>query len=317
MRSVSQSFVSSLHSVLRRGKRYAIKLHGGNRHSRLKVFHQQETRELSSDEVRAFMRHDAHRIEKAFYNNIFLKKRAFYEGRRKNVLDAVSLIKQRGEDLSEPTVVWAKELAELFEHIPTEYIEKKSSKAKPIDLSAADAMLTLMSQRRSSRVWSGSQPTAEELQAFAVKMIDAGRWAPSSGDRQPVRFKILTNSADKRLLAGLKEEHCYDAPCLIFVGADRRFYGGLGENEAALHVDAGSAAMQLVLVAHAAHFGVCWNHFSTDLIRSREQNIKIYANFCEKLKIPEHVEPVAVIAFGVVESYPPVPARMEVASYIL
>ena len=97
-------------------------------------------------------------------------------------------------------------------------------------------------------------------------MIDAGRWAPNSGDRQPWRFLIMVEQEEKHLLKHIKEQHCYDAPCLIFVGADRRVYGGLGDNEAGLHIDGGAAIMQMVLAAHASHFGVCWNHFSLDLI---------------------------------------------------
>ena len=100
-------------------------------------------------------------------------------------------------------------------------------------------------------------------------MIDAGRWAPNSGDRQPWRFLIMVEKAEKHLLKHVKEQHCYDAPCLIFVGADKRVYGGLGDNEAGLHIDGGAAIMQMVLAAHASHFGVCWNHFSRDLIESR------------------------------------------------
>ena len=148
-------------------------------------------------------------------------------------------------------------------------------------------------------------------------MIDAARWAPNSGDRQPIRFKIIVEPQEKALLAGLKEEHCYAAPCLIFVGSDRRFYGGLGQNEAGIYIDAAAAAMQMVLTAHAAHFGVCWNHFSRDLIESRERNRTVYEQFAQAMNIPGYVEPVAIIAFGHAAFHPPVPPRMSVDSMLL
>ena len=148
-------------------------------------------------------------------------------------------------------------------------------------------------------------------------MIDAGRWAPNSGDRQPWRFLIMVEQDEKHLLKHIKEQHCYDAPCLIFVGADRRVYGGLGDNEAGLHIDGGAAIMQMVLAAHASHFGVCWNHFSLDLIELRPRNGEIYRAFAEKMGIPDYIEPIAIIAFGHAAFHPPVPPRMAVESLLL
>jgi len=166
-------------------------------------------------------------------------------------------------------------------------------------------------------VWASEQPSGEELRQFALQMVRAGQWAPTSGNRQPLRFKILLERDDKLALKGLKEEHCYGAPCLIFVGCDLRFYGGLGLQEAAVHVDAGAAAIQMVLTAHAANFGVCWNHFTRDLIESREANRLIYASFAQRAGIPTHVEPVAIIAFGAAAFHPPVPARMRTEDVLL
>ncbi len=284
---------------------------------KLKVFHETDRSALSDAELMAFMRHDAHRIEKSFYNNIFTAKRSFYEQRRDNVLEAIQVLKQRGRDLTEPTIVWAREIAETFEHLEERFIQRKLTLPQPIDNVAADGFVSLAASRRSSRVWADNQPPAAELESFARRMIDAARWAPNSGDRQPIRFKIMTDSAEKALLAGLKEEHCYAAPCLIFVGSDRRFYGGLGEKEAGIHIDAAAAAMQMVLTAHAAHYGVCWNHFSRDLIESRESNTRTYKTFAEAMGIPDHVEPVAIIAFGIAAFHPPVPPRMNIDSMLL
>ena len=94
-------------------------------------------------------------------------------------------------------------------------------------------------------------------------------------------------------------------------------YGGLGDNEAGLHIDGGAAIMQMVLAAHASHFGVCWNHFSLDLIELRPRNGEIYRAFAEKMGIPDYIEPIAIIAFGHAAFHPPVPPRMAVESLLL
>jgi nitroreductase len=275
----------------------------------LKSLDQLAAPELSSDELRAFMRHDAHRIEKAFYNRIFDSKRSYFDMRRGNVFSAFDRLVERGEPTDEPTVRWAKQIADEFERLEETFIGPQSRSPEPLDLARADEFLALVKTRRSVRLWADQQPTAAELETFAMTMIEAGTWAPNSGNRQPWRFRIITDQAEKDLLKGLKEEHCYNAPCLIFVGMDSRFYGALGENEAGLHVDAGAAIMLMKLCAHAAGFGVCWNHFCRDLLESRPRNGEIYSAFASALHVPEHVEPVAILAFGRAASIPPVPAR--------
>src|SRR5690348_5526086 len=82
---------------------------------RLKVFHETDRAALSDDELMAFMRHDAHRIEKSFYNRIFEAIRSFYEQRRDNVLEAITILERRGRNIAEPTIAWAREIAETFE----------------------------------------------------------------------------------------------------------------------------------------------------------------------------------------------------------
>ena len=283
----------------------------------LKSFHTSAESELSPAELLAFARHDAHRIEKAFYNRIFWPKHDYYELRRANVLRSVSLLKEQEFDAREPTLVWAQNIAETFDQLEDRFIKPRSSAPRPIDEAASDGFLALVSSRRSSRVWAEEQPPREALEGFARRMIDAARWAPNSGNRQPWRFRIISDDAEKLLLKGIKEEHCYAAPCLVFVGSDRRVYGALGRDEAGIHIDAGAATMQMVLAAHASHFGVCWNHFSRDLIESREVNRELYVKFARALGIPDYIEPIAIVAFGAAEFHPPVPPRMDVDSLLL
>ena len=272
---------------------------------------------LSNSELLAFVRHDAHRIEKAFYNRIFFSKMSYYAQRRQNVRTAIELLRERGFDLAEPTVAWACRIADTFERLEEQFIRPESTKPQPIDIDAAQPFLSLVASRRSSRVWSHDQPPIQVLEIFARRMIDAARWAPNSGNRQSWRFKIITADQDKLLLKGLKEEHCYTAPCLIFVGSDKRVYGALGKDEAGIHIDAGAAIMQMVLLAHASHFGVCWNHFSRDLIESRERNRQIYSDFAAHVGIPHYIEPIAILAIGAAAFHPPVPPRMDVESLLL
>jgi nitroreductase len=272
---------------------------------------------LSTEELLGLMRHEAHRIEKSIYNDILEKKRPEYERKRDRLRVIFGILEDRRFDLGDPTVRWAREIAEAFDSLSQDFIAPRSSAPAPFTPEAAAPLVELFQRRRSCRVWAQEQPSEQELRAVAREMVDAARWAPTSGNRQPWRFLILADPRDKELLRGLKEQHCVGAPLLVFVGMDRRVYGALGDDERSLYIDAGAAVMQMVLVAHAAGLGTCWNHFADDLIRSRERNRTLYAAFARALGIPDHVEPVAIVAIGRAAFVPPTPARVGIDDLLL
>ena len=271
----------------------------------------------TNDQLMAIMRHEAHRIEKSIYNNIFESKHQDYVGKRDRIMECFSILESRGCDVSqEPTIVWVQEIIDSFDKLP-DFIDRNSTPAADYDPQKAQEIVDLVRTRRSVRVWNEEQPPETELREIAKSMIDAARWAPSSGNRQPWRFRIITDPAEKDLLRGVKEEHCISSPLLIFVGMASDVYGALGNEECSLYIDAGAATMQMVLAAHRAGLGVCWNHFATDLIESRPKNMVIYERFAKEMKIPPEVLPVAIIAIGRPAFVPPVPARRDVEDLLL
>lgn len=266
---------------------------------------------LSNPELLSLMRHESHRIEKTIYNDIFQSKHHIYRAKWQNLALIYRILEERNYPQNEPTIIWSKEIYHNFNNLEQEFIQKNSLEPRPFDPQAAQGFVDFVRGRRSVRVWSESQPPLAEFNSIAQQMIDAAKWAPTSGNRQPWRFLILVEPEKKELLRGIKENHCISAPLLIFVGMDRRFYGALGKAERSIYIDAGAAIMQMVLVAHKCGLGVCWNHFADDLIDSREVNQKIYANFAQKLHIPDYITPIAIIATGIPAYIPPEPARMD------
>lgn len=271
----------------------------------------------SDQELMAIVRHEAHRIEKSMYNDIFDSKRAAYEAKRDRVLRCFGLLESRGiNPAAEPTLRWAGEIIDSFDSLD-DFISKNSRAAAEYTPGKAPEFAALVRLRRSCRVWAEQQPPLSELRGVAEHMIDAARWAPTSGNRQPWRFFILTDPDRKELLRGIKEEHCISAPLLIWVVMDRRVYGALGKNECSLFIDAGAAIMQMVLTAHACGLGVCWNHFAIDMITSRPKNVRVYRRFAGELGAPDYLESVAIVAIGRPEFVPPEPARTEIDDLVL
>ncbi|MBG9990002.1 nitroreductase family protein [Pseudoalteromonas sp. NZS37] len=274
---------------------------------------------LSDDELLSLMRHEAHRIEKSTYNNIFKAKYSMYLEKAKR-LDCIFLIfEKRNRFTTENTVLWAKKIRISFEDLYEGFISPNSSDAREYNFTHLDSFSKQISTRRSVRVWSKEQLQRTEWLEIAHTMIDSARWAPCSGNRQPWKFKILIDNEDKLLLDKLKEEHCTSAPLLIFVGMDRRVYGSLSNKdyETALFVDAGAAIMTMITGAHESGLGTCWNHFGRDLIESRKVNQEAYDRFCKKLNIEDYIEPVAILAVGLPKYIPPTPARMDIKDLLI
>jgi nitroreductase len=118
---------------------------------------------------------------------------------------------------------------------------------------AADASpcLQVLRARRSVRFWL-SQAVPRSL---LLEVIEAATWAPSAFNRQPWRFCAVENDALNMEAAGdaSNASMIAKAPVRIYVAIDGRLY----EEDQAPVLDAGTAAMNLLLAAHAHGLGAC------------------------------------------------------------
>ncbi len=276
-----------------------------------------DLQDLSNDQLLSLMRHESHRIEKAVYNNILEAKNNIYREKWERLGIIYKILKERKYSPNEPTIAWSRQIYDSFDNLETHFIQQNSRPAVEFNPNQKETFIKFLRTRRSTRVWADEQPPQDMLEKIAYSMIDAARWAPTSGNRQPWRFLILQSQQEKELLRTIKEEHCISAPLLIFVGMDTRLYGALGKEERSIFIDAGAAIMQMVLLAHKCQLGVCWNHFADDLISSRELNKEKYSNFTKKLNIANYIAPIAILAIGIPKFIPPEPARMEIENLMI
>lgn len=140
--------------------------------------------------------------------------------------------------------------------------------------------------RRSIRRYQ-SRPIPKDL---ARSLIEAAQTAPSAGNLSARRYVLVSNVDMRRLLAAAAygQEHIESAPLLIVVCADvvasSLRYGDRGSLFAIQDADA--ATMCLLLAAHDAGLGACWNGaFDDDLVR-------------EALRLEDDVLPVAMVSLG-------------------
>lgn len=152
-------------------------------------------------------------------------------------------------------------------------------------MSQADDLLTLMKSRRSIRRYQ-SQPIPPDT---IMRLLEAATWAPSAHNRQPWRFAVLTDWADKTKLAEamghrLRADRTADgddaadierdvarsharlthAPvlivvCLSMADMDRYPDPQRNQNERTMAVQSTAmAAQNLLLLAHAEGLAACW-----------------------------------------------------------
>ncbi len=134
--------------------------------------------------------------------------------------------------------------------------------------------------RRSIRKYT-KDPVPEGL---IVKILDAGRWAPSASNRQPWSFIVLKDEEVRRKIAEATTygKFLAEAPLGIAVVVDP---------QASTHPveDGAIAAQNMLLAAHALGLGACW--------------IGSYNSFYEEkiktiLSIPKNKRLLSIISIG-------------------
>ena len=134
--------------------------------------------------------------------------------------------------------------------------------------------------RRSIRKYT-KEPVSEDV---VIKILEAGRWAPSAGNSQPWNFIVLRDEEVKRRVADAATygKFLADAPIGIAVVIDPRM---------STHpvVDGAIATQNMLLAAYALGLGGCWIGSYNSVY---EEKVK------EILGIPENKRLLSLISIG-------------------
>lgn len=144
--------------------------------------------------------------------------------------------------------------------------------------------LETIKTRRSIRRYKRDPISQEKLQ----KILDAGRWAPSSHNSQPWKFIVLSDFKVREQVAKLLTwgKFLAQAPLGIAVVSDP----GISSHPIK---DGSLAVYSMLLAAHSLGLGGCWLDPSTE-----EENLK------EMLDIPRENRLVSVISIGCPDEAP-------------
>lgn len=152
--------------------------------------------------------------------------------------------------------------------------------------------------RRSVRSFKEEEISQETVE----KILKAGIWAPSAGNRQSWEFVVIKEGYNQEELVkgALGQNFIAEAPIVIVVGANikrsAQRYGERGRNLYCL-LDAAAAIQNMLLTAHELGLGTCW------IGAFRDEEVK------EIVQFPDYVRPVAIIPIGKPAESPSAPSR--------
>jgi nitroreductase len=104
--------------------------------------------------------------------------------------------------------------------------------------------------RRSIRNYKADGIPPEDLK----QILEAGRWAPSQGNKQPWHFILVDNPEQKRQLAEVSKAQMWVADAAYILVA----VGLATVNEKWCKIDTAIALENMVLAAHGLGYGTCW-----------------------------------------------------------
>jgi len=160
-------------------------------------------------------------------------------------------------------------------------------------------------ERRSVRNYKPEPVPKEDL----TKILDAGRWAPSSGNTQPLELVVVEDQDTKDRLANAARGQRFvsQAPVVLVVCANvprtTQRYGDRGRDLYIIQ-DTAAAVQNMNLMAYALGYATCW----VGSFRDREVESIIDA--------PDYVKALAILPIGKPEKIPEAPPKRDLEEII-
>ena len=152
--------------------------------------------------------------------------------------------------------------------------------------------LKLVRARYSVRQYQNRPVEPEKVE----QLLEAAQAAPTAANCQPVRLLVVETPDGRRRLAGAAE--LYGAPLAVVVCADRsRAWKRPFDGKQTTDIDASILTDHMMLAASALGLGSVWIcYFQPEAVKAA-------------LGLPEHLEPVNILAVGYADGAPASPER--------
>ena len=155
-------------------------------------------------------------------------------------------------------------------------------------------LFKIIRERRSIRSWTSKKVSRKLIE----HVLDAGRWAPSSCNRQGSHYIVVDGKRELDFLS--KQPGAGElkyAPVIILLGYDNRAVVA----QEGVDLNAAASTQNILLAAHALGLGACWCFCYKCVVQKKE--VRDYFN------IPEPIILTSVLLMGWPADYPEPPAR--------
>lgn len=160
----------------------------------------------------------------------------------------------------------------------------------------AEVVFENIKKRRSCRFFNKKEDVSDDS---IGRILDAGRWAPSARNLQPIEFIVVRDVVSREKIAKYcRQSHPFDAPVSVIVTGDLRLaieVGNVSPHDVTTHfkglkrflyMDASAAIQNMLLMAQALDIASLWISSFDD------------EELDKHLKLPEDMITLAVICFG-------------------
>lgn len=211
-------------------------------------------RQMDEELLGASIRHYAHMLDK-------ITTTRWREGRgrvyKEKLEKALGVWRENSFEKSDD-IRWAEKTLDEF----NEWNRQKKPIFPKGKVKKMESAYDVIKNRRSIRCFEDRNVEKEKI----LKVLKAGMWAPSSGNRQTWAFiakKRLEKERSAKAELSFQKEGWRSGAVLIYVAIDRRPYGPKEKFAGAM--DAAAAIQNMLLMAHSLGLGGCWSYLA-DLV---------------------------------------------------
>lgn len=206
--------------------------------------------EMDENLLGTFIRHDGHTLDKISKTTWNSNKDAYNARYKSRLIKMINKWRQNGYELTDD-IKWAEGVLKNYEKWG-----KEKGPVEPAvlgEISRDTNIFDIIRTRRSIRYFSSRDIEPEKL----TQILDAGRWAPCSGNRQGWKF-IIQKRGKGSFTAKSEMEFNKDkwrqGAAVIYVAIDERLY----PEKYTAAMDSAASIQNMLLMAHYLGIGACW-----------------------------------------------------------
>lgn len=236
--------------------------------SRSKIFESMEYDKMDEDLLRTFIRYYAHALDKISRTRWNENKACYYDQYRNKIIKAIRIWRGKNYVMSDD-ILWAEQVIKYY----SRWYEEK----KPVEPAFAFKgkrecrdLYEIIRQRRSIRYFENKDVSKETI----MKILEAGRWAPCSGNRQAWKYivqKRVRGQYSAKLELDFEKERKRQGSIVIYVAVDERLY----PEKYAAAMDVAASIQNMLLMLHHLDLGGCWLYLSETVTNQNKLRKKL------------------------------------------